>query len=724
MAQAATSGSAEEEMAAHARTIANLLEDNDTELRNSAMGIFACLPLMARKHVATALVDVHNAKLREEASKTAVAIEEAARANDAADKTQGDLLMMAKARRQSRRSQSLPLPGQSPGGSSNLPQHSAPAAGNTDAAVANVTTHETSSTNLEGLKQPQSSSTDRTATAAAVTLPPAPVSDPPTPPSPPAPPPPPPPREDSSSFFGGLAFFFQPTEEPSDSRSTFLNSAWNRPQTRNEEEAKAAGVLRELTPLNMRPIVKGRASALAFAGGHLDLVSACALACVDVSFHRVLSSWLHQLRSVHAHADEPVRRLRAAADAAAALPQIAEIFVSGRRLDVRWLRGAVPSAATRTVLDLSACLSGGATSAPKLQVAFAVPMMCCRIARDCSTLRRVVPWGAAEVDLFARKLDYGARALGEVGVSAIAGVLSGAHLPYLRELTLTSNKIGDGSVAMLAAAIANGALAGVKLLGLGSNRIGPVGAASLASGAMGIDVAPRITHSARTFSAEAAMALEVAEAAMAAEAAEVAAVAAEAAAEAASSLSPRSLPDSVGSHSIPLGSRSSSPKALSSPPEPPNPIQPSPPFSLHPRPLRSLATLNLEGNLLGDAGVEALAAPVAIGALPALEVLVLSRNGVTDLSPLTLAIASGEVPALRRLLVQNNRLADGALRDMQSDLGSVTIKRGNEREAATPAGVRVSRTFAPSEGAKYVPSTRRGFPQRRDQAVQTREVNL
>ena len=34
MAQAATSGSAEEEMAAHARTIANLLEDNDFDATN------------------------------------------------------------------------------------------------------------------------------------------------------------------------------------------------------------------------------------------------------------------------------------------------------------------------------------------------------------------------------------------------------------------------------------------------------------------------------------------------------------------------------------------------------------------------------------------------------------------------------------------------------------------------------------------------------------------
>ena len=66
--------------------------------------------------------------------------------------------------------------------------------------------------------------------------------------------------------------------------------------------------------------------------------------------------------AAYVRSDEPPRRLRAAANAAAGMPHLNELFVDDRRLDVRLLKVA----AMRDVLDLMACVEG--TGVPRPQV--------------------------------------------------------------------------------------------------------------------------------------------------------------------------------------------------------------------------------------------------------------------------------------------------------------------------------------------------------------------
>ena len=110
-------------------------------------------------------------------------------------------------------------------------------------------------------------------------------------------------------------------------------------------------------PLKERKVVPGRESALCFVGGHVDLLTAFNLACVDASTYLVLSPWLRTLRAAHVRADEPAKRLRLAAAAAASLPQLTELYVGGCALEVKRLKGEDKSGSSRTVLDLAACLA-------------------------------------------------------------------------------------------------------------------------------------------------------------------------------------------------------------------------------------------------------------------------------------------------------------------------------------------------------------------------------
>ena len=107
-------------------------------------------------------------------------------------------------------------------------------------------------------------------------------------------------------------------------------------------------------PLGKRAIdLRRPAVALCFAGGHLDVLSISALACVDADTHQVLTPWLRKQRAVHIRATESLPRLYAAAEVVSALPHLAELFVGGRRLEVRWLKGSDASASTRNVLEQS-----------------------------------------------------------------------------------------------------------------------------------------------------------------------------------------------------------------------------------------------------------------------------------------------------------------------------------------------------------------------------------
>ena len=141
----------------------------------------------------------------------------------------------------------------------------------------------------------------------------------------------------------------------------------------------------------------------------------------------------------------------------------------------------------------------------------------------------------------------------------------------------------------------------------------------------------------------------------------------------------------------------------------------------------SLMTLNVEGNQLGDKGIAAFAEPIAAGALPSLEVLNLSRNDVSDPTPLSDAIAAGEVPYLRRLLLQHNRLAEDKVRSLHDTIGASKPKptppssRSASAQTPTGVGVRTRSLFTPTNAPSphFVPSHKRGFPLKRDVAAQT-----
>ena len=401
-------------------------------------------------------------------------------------------------------------------------------------------------------------------------------------------------------------------------------------------------------PLKERKVVPGRESALCFVGGHVDLLTAFNLACVDASTYLVLSPWLRTLRAAHVRADEPAKRLRLAAAAAASLPQLTELYVGGCALEVKRLKGEDKSGSSRTVLDLAACL--GKANITRPQVAFAVTTVACTLAKGCTALRKVVAWRATEVDLVGRKLELGARNLGDAGFGAVCGVLAGMagpRLANLREIDFHSNKLSDAAMVPLAAAVAGGGLSQARHLGLGDNRIGPAGARTLAEATAFDDKDP------------------------------LAAIAS--------------------------------------------------------RPLGTLTSLNLEGNVLCDEGVASLGSALGSGAMPSLEVLTLNRNMLTSADALTKAIASGEAPQLRRLLLQHNRISDQSLRELQTTVNASMLKAPQPTHAERPrasadpptgVAVHIKRIFRRYDEERFVPAVRRGFPQKRDQGVQVRAKDL
>ena len=148
-----------------------------------------------------------------------------------------------------------------------------------------------------------------------------------------------------------------------------------------------------------------------------------------------------------------------------------------------------------------------------------------------------------------------------------------------------------------------------------------------------------------------------------------------------------------------------------------------------------MTSLGLDGNQLGDKGVASLAAPIACGALPMLEHLGLSRNNISDPSPITRALETGESPMVRRLLLQQNPLQHGATQVLHDAVSASTPKptptlassRGGQYDQApTGVAVRVRRSFQPTEEpkVKYVPAHRRGLSptgaNQRDASAQTR----
>lgn len=417
-------------------------------------------------------------------------------------------------------------------------------------------------------------------------------------------------------------------------------------------------------------------SAICFVAGHLDLLSAVALSCVDSGTHRILSKWLKGLRSVHVRTTEKASRLNAVAVVASRLPHLVEIFVGSYRLDVRWLRNA--DAQAKQVLDL-ASTTVGARGSPL--AAFQMCFIACRMASAKRTgVRRVVPAKACEIDLHARKLDLKAKELGDIGSAALLGAISGGNTPNLRELVLTQNKLTDAVMEPLAAAIASGGLEGLKGLSLAENKIGASGIARLVVSLVGRDALAELSElpELHKLSQEAASAIE--------------------------------------------GGRRS--RLL-------NPER----DGAHDGGLTSLTSLVLDGNQLGDDGVGSLAAPLACGSFPALEYLGLSRNNITDPSPIERAIAAGELPMLRRLLLQQNPLKNGATQAIHDTVAASTPKPMNSLASArggqchqppTGVAVRVRKSFQPisEPKAKYTPAHRRGLSptgaNQRDASAQTR----
>ena len=393
-------------------------------------------------------------------------------------------------------------------------------------------------------------------------------------------------------------------------------------------------------------------------GGHLDLLSVVSLACVNRGTKRVLSNYLKGVKAVRIDADEPASRLRAAAQVAAKLPQLLDIFIGVHRLDVRWMRSS--SVGNKSLLDLSA-----ATSSVRGQplAAFTLAFVACQLASTKGSIKRVVPAKACEIDLIGRKLDLKAKDLGDVATAAVFGALAGANTPNLREVSLAQNKLTDASMEVLAAAIASGGLSQLKSLGLGENKIGPGGMAWLVVSLVGKEELTELAELPQLpeLSEEAYLAL------------------------------------GGDRRSRRLVERCSATSGFS-----------------------SLVSLNFEGNLLGDQGAAALAAPLACGAFSSLEVLSLSRNGITDPSPITRAIATGEAPMLRRLLLQQNPLSSGATQELHDTVAASTPKpvptlasaRGGKfDEAPTGVAVRVRRGFQPTDAPKpkFVPAVRRGL---------------
>ena len=418
-------------------------------------------------------------------------------------------------------------------------------------------------------------------------------------------------------------------------------------------------------------------SAICFAAGHLDVLSAVALACTDREANRVLSKWLASLKSAHVLTSEPASRLGAAAKAAAALPQLSELFVGDHRLDLRWLQSS--DVQSKKVLDLS---SATASARGNPLAAFHLCFLASRIASSKTCVRRIVPAKACEIDLLARKVDLKALELGDVATAALLGALAGGHTPNLREVILTSNKITDAAMDSFAAAIATGGLASLKVLALGENKIGPLGIARFVVSLVGreelteLSELPQLTE----LSEEAASAIQ-------------------------------------GHRKARLYATNQKNQHVG---------------------LMSLTRLVLDGNQLGDQGVASLAAPLACGALPMLEHLGLSRNNIKDPTPISRALETGESPMVRKILLQQNPLHNGATQMLHDAVGASTPKAtptlastrgGQVDEGPTGVAVRVRRSFQLTGDPKtaYVPSHRRGLSptgaNQRDVGAQTRFVD-
>ena len=109
--------------------------------------------------------------------------------------------------------------------------------------------------------------------------------------------------------------------------------------------------------------------------------------------------------------------------------------------------------------------------------------------------------------------------------------------------------------------------------------------------------------------------------------------------------------------------------------------------------------------------------------MTALEELGLSRNGITDISPLIDAISGHSLPQLKRLLLQSNALGDGMLRRLhdaiaftkphqRSASGSAKSSRDEDGSAVRIRGVFKSAEQPPAMWMRAA---------KRDAAVQTRD---
>ena len=449
-------------------------------------------------------------------------------------------------------------------------------------------------------------------------------------------------------------------------------------------------------------------AALCLAAAHLDLFSAIALSCTTSQTAAILSSWLSSLSAAKIRPDECESRLRTVGITTARWPHsLRVLFVAGSRLDVRWLRGGGGGGGSggggsgnggggsRPVLDLKGVVAT-ARGAPR--ASFVCAAVACQLAR--SSASRRVATGACEVNLDARRLDLSSQltAMGraDAALAVVAGVLTGAALPNLRELLLCQNRLGPAGMRALGWAMRSGALAQLRHLGLADNAIGAAGAKHLFG-------PPASASAGEVMAARAAVGEER-----------------------------PSAPTSLRSLNLDAGNGCA--------------------------PLASLTSLNLEGNALGNAGGDAIAYSLLSGGLSSLQELILSRNDLHDVQPLTAAVAAGR-HRLRRLLLLRNPLAESARAQIASGLTNGDLTSGGDdaiagddaddghapsRHAASadvgaltstthtlaaaaprprPVStcVRVRSIYAtPAHEPRWTPAHRRGYPTRRDAATQCR----
>ena len=98
---------------------------------------------------------------------------------------------------------------------------------------------------------------------------------------------------------------------------------------------------------------------------------------------------------------------------------------------------------------------------------------------------------------------------------------------------------------------------------------------------------------------------------------------------------------------------------------------------------RSVGTLRLDGNAIGDEGCVAIADAVAAGALPELEVLGLQANGIGDVGcrALAAAIRGGALPKLGQLYFHRADYPNLAGEEARAELRAACEARGVTCEA-------------------------------------------